>query len=170
MSKKETVQNSFFLVAVIVGIATFVSSYFFLDSEDTGYSFQSGIEILEKKRIYNDSKPDTADYLRILTEDEAKLVNAMSDFLDQGTYKAFPHYISGQSYQEFDREILSRINLEIEYIRDSHHIHEKRQQQKSDLQLWGSVIVLILVSLGNFLGKRMKEADSEQGASKKANT
>ncbi|GAB5529650.1 MAG: hypothetical protein Roseis3KO_14270 [Roseivirga sp.] len=128
------------------------------------------MEILEKKSIYNASKPDTADYRRILTEDETKLVNAMSDFLDQGTCKAFPHYVSGQSYQEFDREILSRINLEIELIRDSHRINEKRQQQKSDLQLWGAVTVLILLSLGNFLGKRMKGADSEQGGHPKANT
>lgn len=125
---------------------------------------------MDKQRIYNEAKPDTANYQRKLTEDEAKLVNTMSDFLDQGTYKAFPHYIRGQSYQEFDQEILSRINLEIEYFRDTYRMNEKRQQQKSDLQLWGSVTVLIIMSLGNFLGKRMKKADHAQGEHPKTNT
>lgn len=114
------------------------------------------MDVNQMERMYNERKPDTLDYERVLTADEALLVNVMSDFLDQSMYKAFPHYKNGQSYKEFDQEMLTRIDQQLELFKEAEEENKRLRRQASNLRVWGCFAALLFMILGKLAGRFIK--------------
>ncbi len=155
MKDKETIQKLFYRLSVFAAMVTIGGAYL-ISTQDTRMLLDQAMDVNQMEQMYNERKPDTLNYERVLSNEEAKLVNTMSDFLDQGMFKAFPHYRKGQSYKEFDQEILTRINQQTELFREAKENNDRLARQASNLRVWGCFAALLFMILGKLAGRFTK--------------